>query len=235
MKNLILLAALVLTGFNAQAYIESCDYSRGEFVIVSDGNFYTQNVDDNFAGTVVNCFDNVAGLYDGDNFYVFDDSTKEFKSQFADDNFWAAQLVADNDIVALYDGDTFIIYNPATKQFDSQFAEDNFQYAQMGAYGGLVALYDGDDVIVYDPTKRTFFSQFAEDNYFNAVMMVNDIGVMVYDGDEIISYCAGRNFSTEFASDNAPADVLSTRNGPVGIAVGTDRYILNANCSIKKN
>jgi hypothetical protein len=81
-----------------------CDY-RDDLFLVKDGEkSYEQRVQKNFYNFAVGCGERAAGIYDGDDFTVFDAQTKRFEWKNVNNNFDFAQAGAAAGIARLAAG-----------------------------------------------------------------------------------------------------------------------------------
>ncbi|MDD2805567.1 MAG: hypothetical protein PHV33_08435 [Elusimicrobiales bacterium] len=210
-----------------------CFYDGSNFQVIHNGSRFIQSVDSNYPKTICEGGRDVAGLYDGDDFFVFNGRTGKFTSIGVDDISDSAQLVAGNGLAAMYDGDDLFVYDTRAEKFSTVGVDDNYGAAQLVAGNGLAAMYDGDDLFVYDAHVGRILTVGVDDLYSGFEIAMGDRVLLAYDGDDVFAFCGGAVSSTG-ADDNAGAQVYP---GPTpGMYVGSAFFTVNpSTCKIEKS
>ena len=230
MKSFLFILALFPLA--AQAEIQNCTMSNGNFVVIDNGTVQRQTVD-NFANYQVDCSRTVAALYDGDDLHLYVPG-RGFRRELVDDANPNAQLKVRGNLVGFYDGDDLYVYEGDKNRFDRVGVDDNFPNAQLSVSHHMVAFYDGDDLYVY--ANGAFNRQGVDDAYPEALIVDTQAGILFYDGDDVYANCGGSIFEREPADDNQPArPIQGPGRRPGGIQVGLTQYLLiPGTCKIQK-
>jgi hypothetical protein len=188
----------------------SCFYDGGNFRVMHRGRLFSQDADDNFKGAVCDGGWDVAALYDGDDFLVFNGRTGRFDYRSVDDGYLAAKIGAGNGYAVMYDGDDFLAYNARTESFDSRSIDDNVDGIVFKTGADMAALYDGDDFIVYNAPAGKFDYRSVDDAVANPIMEIGTDVAALYDGDDLVVYDRQNNqFSYRSVDDNYAGFVLA--------------------------
>lgn len=217
---------------NTQAY-----YDGDSFHVVYNGEKYSEPwAGDGYWDAAWAPGRDVAALYDGDDFWVFNARTRRFDSKTAHDGYARARIAAGDALAALYDGDNFLVYDGLKGRFDWYFT-DGYERAVLAAGGGIAALYDGDELFIYDREHGKFESEAVDDKYAWFTLSAGKNAVLAYDGDEVFAYCcATRSFSREAAADRAFARAYDEDiDGIPAILVGKDLFTVDpGDCRITR-
>jgi hypothetical protein len=211
----------------------SCFYDGDNFRVIYHGTIFMQDVDDNFTGALCSGGWGAAGLYDGDDFFVFNGRTGKFDYKTVDDGYMETKISAGAGFVTLYDGDDFLAYNALTEKFSYKNVDDNVDNAVLKSGVNIAALYDGDDLVLYNSPTDSFSYKSVRDNVANPVMEIGTNVAAFYDGDDLIIYDQlNSRFDYASADDNYADFVIAAGKSSV-LAYDGDDVI--AYCSATKS
>lgn len=231
MKILSLL--LLLISLHTHAEIYTCYYNGDDFHVVHDGFRKTYYAEDRFETAQVSCSKNLAAIYDGQSFVVFDQEEGAFKEIKVNRLYQHAKLVVSEEIAGLYDGLNLYIYNKLEKRFESHLADDYIDNAQLAYYESGVAFYDGDDLIIYELKVQNFYRHYVDNLRKSFQLIGAGNGVLFYDGDEVISYC-NNGFMNHEAPNNKEVQIIGRGYVARGLVVDGIIFLLDANCQVLK-
>lgn len=199
----------------ASAAPYQCDYRDNLFIVKDGEKSYEQKVQKNFYNFSLGCADGLAGMYDGDDFTVFDGKEKRFEYKNIRNNFDFSQAAASGQHVAVYDGESFHVYDGATSRFYSQAANKDFRTAKLDSGEGVAAMYDGAKFLVFAGGK--FQSETVRARFQHSRLSAGGNIALLYDGDSFQVYDAKEGFTHRSAKHGFLfARTLATPAGAIG-------------------
>lgn len=215
-----------------QAFALSCHIRNSKMVVNNQGRFYSQNIE---SDQYSDCYtsNEVAALYDGRSFVIFNARQGRFASRWVRTNATNYQIVVDQGLAALHDGDDLYIFKANFHRLYRFMVNSNNQ-SLLRIGHGFVAYANKEQLQIFDSRFSNLKSTFVHKRYM--AMAIGPKGVLFYDGQTVHGYCKnGNRFTRESVRQDGPTiatDGSFTTNATIEIA-GTLYAFANYNCKIQ--